>query len=114
MQLADLCDYPLLMLDKTSNSRKYMDMFLAGYGIDIKPAIELESLSLLSEFAKTGLGIAMTIKEEVQKMLDSGALFELKFNESLPVRSIGLAHMKNVSLSYAAEAFRSSVIAVMQ
>ena len=109
IHLRDLKKYPILMLDSSSNSRKHMETLLESYGIDLKPSIELESLALVSEFAKTGLGIAATIKEDVQKMLDSHDLYELRFHETLPTRNIGLAQMKNVSLSFAAEAFKKSV-----
>jgi hypothetical protein len=65
---------------------------------------------MVSEFAKIGLGIAATIKEDVQKMLDNRELYELRFIETLPTRYIGLAQMKNVSLPFAAEAFKKSVL----
>jgi len=110
IRLRDLKKYPIIMLEKSSNSRKQIDMFLASYELEIKPEIELESLSLLSEFARFGLGIAATIKEDVQKMLDNQELYELRFLETLPVRSIGVAQMKNISLSFAAEAFKQAVL----
>ena len=110
IHLRDLRKYPILMLDKSSNCRRHIDIFLASHEIEIKPTIELESLSLLSEFAKTGLGIAATIREDVQEMLHRHELYELRFLEALPTRNIGLAQIKNVSLSFAAEAFKNSVL----
>jgi len=105
MNLSDLKKYPILTLEKASNSRKQMDLFMEGKGIEIQPAIELGSLALLSGFAKIGLGIASTIKEEAQDMLDRHELRELKFYEELPKRHIGLVKIKNVNLSFAAKAF---------
>ena len=110
IHLEDLEKYPILMLEKSSNSRKQMDRFLRSHELDITPSIELESLALVSEFAKIGLGIAATIKEDVQKALDTGELFELRFHEALPIRHLGLAQMKNLSLSFAAEAFKKAVL----
>jgi len=110
MRLRDLRKYPILMLEENSASRKQMDLFLAGYDIEIKPAIELESLTLLSEFAKIGLGIAATIKEDVHGMLDRHELFELRFLEVLSKRNIGLVQLKNVNLSFASEAFKKSIM----
>lgn len=110
MRLRDLSSYPILMLEKSSNSRKQMDLFLKGYNMEITPAIELESLVLLSEFAKIGLGIAATIKEDAQKMLDSRDLYELRFYESLPTRDLGLAQMKNLTPSLAADAFKKAIL----
>ena len=110
IRLADLCKYPILMLDSSSNSRKHIEAFLASHEIEIKPSIELESLSLLSEFAKIGLGIAATIKEDAQKMIDCHELHELRFPETFPTRNIGLAQVRNVNLSFAAEFFKKSVL----
>ncbi|MCL2008943.1 MAG: LysR family transcriptional regulator [Synergistaceae bacterium] len=114
ISLSDLQKYPLLMLDKSSNSRKQIDILFQNRDLEINPAIELESLALLSEFAKMGLGIAVTIKEDVQKMLDSGELFELSFLEALPIRDLGMAQMTNLSLSFAAEAFKKAVLTQMR
>ncbi|MCL2495637.1 MAG: LysR family transcriptional regulator [Oscillospiraceae bacterium] len=105
MHLRDLSKTPVLMLEQASNSRRQMDAFLASRGIELKPAIELGSLTLLSEFAKIGLGVAATIKEEAQPMLDRHELRELSFDEALPQRHIGLVRMKNVNLSFAVKAF---------
>ena len=105
MRLSDLRNFPVLMLEKASNSRKQMDIFLSGHKAEIRPAIELGALSLLAEFAKIGLGIAATIREDVTEMLERGELYELRFAETLPSRHIGLARMKNVTLSFAAKAF---------
>ena len=113
MRLRDLRKYPILMLAQNSTSRKQMDLFLLKNNIEILPALELESLTLLSEFAKIGLGIAATIKEDVQKMLGNHELYELRVLETLPKRSIGLAQLKNVSLSFAAEAFKKSITEVL-
>ena len=105
LHLGDLKRYPFLTLEKASNSRKQMDIFLAGHGVEIQPAIELGSLALLSGFAKIGLGVAATIREDARDMLDRSELRELTFYEELPTRHIGLAKMKNVNLSFAARAF---------
>ena len=105
LRLNDLRDYPILMLEKASNSRVQMDLFLASHNVEIRPAIELGSLALLSEFAKIGLGIAATVREDVEAMLDGRELNELRFAETLPTRHIGLARMKNFTLSFAANAF---------
>jgi len=110
LHVGDLQEYPLLMIEKKSNSRKQMDRFFAKHNLEIEPAIEFASLGLLPKFAKEGLGIAVTIREDVQEMLDSGELFELQFVEKPPVRQIALVQMKNVSLSSASKAFKKAVL----
>jgi len=105
IEFSELTKHPVLMLETTSNSRRLMDSYLRDKGIQITPAIELGSLTLLSGFAKIGLGIALTIREEVEPLLEGSALYELNFTEDFPTRHIGVAKMKNLSLSIAAQAF---------
>jgi DNA-binding transcriptional LysR family regulator len=105
LDYAELANYPVLMLEPNSNTRKRMDIFLAANGAAVHPAIELGSLSMLAEFAKIGLGVAATIREDVEGMMRGGELFELKFGKEPPVRHIGLARLKNVTLSFAAGKF---------
>ena len=111
MRLRELRKYPILMLEKSSNSRNQLDIFFQDHELEIVPSIELESLAMLSEFAKAGLGIAATIREDVQMMLDNRELYELRFSETLPARHLGLAQMNNLTLSFAAEAFKKAVLA---
>jgi len=110
LHIGDLQKYPLLMIEKKSNSRRQMDRFFSKHNLEIQPAIEFASLGLLPKFAKEGLGIAVTIREDVQEMLDSGELFELQLVEKPPVRHIAMIQMKNVSLSSAAKAFKKAIL----
>jgi len=105
MKLKELQDYPILMLEQASNSRRLMDMFLKDKGVEISPVIELGSLSLLSSFAKIGLGIALTIKEEVEEQLNRNELYQLSFTEQIPTHHIGYVKMKNITSSFAVKAF---------
>jgi len=67
-----LASYPLLMLDRGTSTRRNIDSYLSSKGIGIVPEIELESIDLLVEFAKIGLGIALVLKESVADELKKG------------------------------------------
>ncbi len=100
-----LLEYPLIMLESISNSRKYVDRYFREYSIDIQPEIELGSHDLLLEFAKIGLGISCVIKEFSKEFLMSGELFEIKLEKPIKERSIGICYSDGVPLSKAAEEF---------
>lgn len=110
LSLQDMQKYPLIMLEKASNSRRQMDIFLKERSLEIEPALEFTNLALLAEFAKIGLGIAVTLKEAVQDDINRRNLFELHFDQELPERQIALVQMKNVSLSAAASAFKDAIL----
>ena len=102
---SELSNLPLLLLEKTSNSRRYLDEQALKAGVTLQPGIELGSHDVLVDFAKIGLGIAGVTRQFVQQELNSGELFEIKVTPPLPSRHIGLATMRNISLSFAAQCF---------
>lgn len=104
-----LASYPLLMLDRGTSTRRNIDSYLSSRGIDILPEIELESIDLLVEFAKIGLGIALVLKESVFAELENGTLFEVKLKEDITLRKLGIITMKNVPLSRASSEFINSL-----
>jgi len=105
LAIAELMEYPLLLLQRESATRRNFDRFLLERGFSVKPEIELESIDLLIEFARIGAGIAHVLKESVLTAFKNGELFELRVSEKLPKRKLGIATVKNVPLSRAAEAF---------
>ena len=109
LSLKSLAQYPLLLLDKSSSTRRNLDSFLLDRGIDIVPEIELESVDLLLEFARIGLGIAHILKDSASSLLKSGELFEINLKEKITLRKLGIITMKNVPLSRASQKFISFI-----
>ncbi|HBF37301.1 MAG TPA: LysR family transcriptional regulator [Firmicutes bacterium] len=101
----ELSQYPLLLLEKNSATRRNFDNYLKRQGIRIVPEIELESVELLVEFAKIGLGIAHVVKESVLQSIKKGQLFLVETQQPLPPRQLGIITSKNRSLSQAGKKF---------
>jgi len=108
--LEDLSHYPLLLLEKASNTRRRLDEYFKSKNILLKPAIELGSLDLLIEFSRIGLGFACVTEQFVAEELECGALRKVELAEELPRRSIGLVRMNGVPISLAAERFMGIVL----
>ena len=53
---------PLILLEKSSNTRNYLDNFFAKKGLLLKPTIELGAHNLLLDFARANLGISCVIR----------------------------------------------------
>ena len=109
VDLKRLQDYPLLMLELTTATRQAIVSFAHSQGIHLHPEIELASLELMVELAKTGIGIACIPREFVKHELESGTLKEIKTNPSLPSRAIGLALPKDTELTFAVKEFLNIV-----
>lgn len=101
--LTDIMNYPLIFLERISNSRQYVEKYLISKGIKLQPEIELGSHDLLLEFAKFNFGIACVVEEFSQDYLNNNQLYKILLTEEIPKRSIGFCFLKSVSISAAAK-----------
>ena len=105
IQLNELSDYPVIMLEKNTSTRRYIDHFLSSYGVSLIPEIELATSDLLVQFARRGLGISCVVRNFAEIDLENGSLFELDLENKIPTRQIGIVKLKNTPLSAAAVKF---------
>jgi len=101
----ELVRYPLLLLERGSSIRRYVDRFAERQGVKIRPEIELGSIELLVQFARIGLGVACVIREFVAEELKERKLYEVPLEVPLPPRKVGLVTLRDVPLSAAASRF---------
>lgn len=95
----------LMLLDKENMTRLYINEYFKEQNMQIKNPLEVNTMDLLIEFAKIGLGIACVIKEFVQTELDSGSLIQIPFQNEMPKRLIGFAYSNTGASSLAVKAF---------
>jgi len=105
LSLAMLKEWPLLLLERESNSRRYVDAYASGQGVELKPNIELGSYDLLVQFAKANIGLAFAVREFTCEHFDKNTLFEIPLDPPVPPRSVGMVKLKGVAFSYAANRF---------
>lgn len=103
--LKSMHDYPLLMLDQNTVTRKAIINFSHSIGVHLHPEVECGSLELMIRLAQNGVGIACVPREYVRRELNEKSLFEIKTEPALPARSIGFAFPKNQPISYATKEF---------
>lgn len=105
VSLAELSGYPLIMLEKNTSTRKYIDDFLSSNRVSIIPEIELATSDLLVQFARRGLGISCVVRSFAEADLENGSLFEIDLAEKIPPRQLGIVRLKSTPLSAAAVKF---------
>lgn len=103
--LQDLVKYPIILQTKGSNSRDFIDKIENDYNIVFNNNIESSSYTLISEFAKMGLGIGISTKEYIENDLKNKKLYEIKLKEKLPNRYIGIATLKNQMPNFSTKKF---------
>lgn len=103
--LQELAHESLVLLEKTSNSRHFVDLHFASQGLLLTPTIELGSHELLLDAAKNNLGKACVIKEFSQEELNQGIVHEIQLTSPIPKRSIGYAYLSRKTLTPASLKF---------
>lgn len=105
ISIHELLEHPIIMLEKNTSTRKYIDGYLASHSTAITPEIELATSDLLVQFARRGLGISCVVRNFAEEDIRNGSLFEIDLEEKIPPRKIGIIKLRNVPLSPAAKKF---------
>lgn len=101
----EVAELPLILLEKNSSSRRFLEKNFKEKGVTLDPQIEIAAHELLLRFASIHLGVACVVEEFSKDELERGLVRKLPLTSPLPARSIGCAYLKNAPLSYAAKAF---------
>lgn len=101
----EVSDLPLILLEKNSSSRHFVEKCFNERNISLDPQIEVAVHDLLIRFASIHLGISCVIEEFSKEELERGIIKKMNLTPPIPKRSIGCAYLKNAPLSYAAKAF---------
>ena len=101
----EVSDLPLILLEKNSSSRCFVEKNFNERNILLNPQIEVAVHDLLIRFASIHLGVSCVIEEFSKEELERGIIQKMNLTPSIPKRSIGCAYLKNAPLSYAAKAF---------
>lgn len=110
ISLEYLMEMPLIFLEQKSNSRMYVDNYFKKRGYHVSPVFELGSYDLVLELTKINLGVSCVIKEFSKDYLERGDLYEVRLEEEIPKRNIGICYLKNVPLSRTAKKFVDSIL----
>ncbi len=95
----------IMLLDEKNITRLYIDNYFAAHGIRLEQVLEVSSMDLLIEFAKTGLGIACVIKEFVKEELFNHSLIEVELPNKIAKREVGFAYKKDRAISDSLQKF---------
>lgn len=102
MDLQELVGLPMIFLEGNTSTRSYMDAYLSGNGVELQPEFELSTSDMIIQFALRNLGIGCVVRDFAAEALESGLLFEFRFNKMIPKRQICVATGRNVPFSAAA------------
>ena len=95
-----LRDYPMMMLEGHTSTRKYVADWLGDSFPS--PAIELATSDLLLEFAERGIGISSIVEDFAAEAIACGRVKRLELTEECAPRNILLCYLKRIPISVAA------------
>lgn len=101
--ISEISQYPILLLEKTSNTRTYIDKYFENNRIRVTPDFEFPNIDLLVHYAKYDFGIACVIENFIEDALNKSSLYKINVIEKIPPRSMSAAWLKNVPLTAAAQ-----------
>jgi len=102
LDFKELEDLPIILLEKNTSSRKFIDNYLLCNNVVLKPEFELATSDMIVKFAIRNLGIGCVVSDFVQEAIEKGELFELKFKKSIPQRHFNIISGINNPISKAA------------
>ncbi len=103
MDFSDLEKLPIISLEKNTSTRHYIDSFLSESGVLLQPEFELATSDMIVQFAVRNLGIGCVMRDFAKEEIESGVLFELRFQKIIPKRNISIIINKKKHLSVAAD-----------
>lgn len=97
-----LMELPVMCLEGSTSTRRYVENFLAEQEVELHPEFELATSDMLIQFAVRNLGIASVVKDFAKKYLESGELFCLEFDHEIPKREFCIVLSEKIPMSAAA------------
>lgn len=103
LDFQELEKLPMICLEKNTSTRKYMDHFLARNGVQIQPEFELATSDMIVQFVQRNLGVGCVVRDFAKEYVDSGLLFELRFNKMIPKRHFCVVKNTKLPMTLAAK-----------
>lgn len=101
LDFQELEKLPMIFLENNTSTRSYMDRYLAGMGVELQPEFELATSDMIVQFALRSLGVGCVVRDFAKEALESGLLFELRFNKMIPKRQLCVVTDSRAALSIA-------------
>ncbi|MCR5656533.1 MAG: LysR family transcriptional regulator [Butyrivibrio sp.] len=86
LDLKDLENMPLIFLEGDTSTGKYINKFLAKNDVTIHPEFHLATSDMIVQFTLRNLGVGCVVRDFAKEYIDSGVLFELRFQQRIPHR----------------------------
>ncbi len=109
LSFEDLGSIPLIMLERGTSTRKYVDAFLSEKNVSVLPEFELATSSLIVQFTKRNLGVGCVVRDFALEAMNDGSVIEVSLDGKIPPRRMCLIR-RNEVVSRASEELLNLII----
>lgn len=102
LEIKDIEHLPIICLEKNTSTRAYIDEYLMKNDVILEPEFELANSEMIIQFALRNLGIGLVVRNFADKYIESGELFQLKFDTNFPERNFCIIQSDKNPISNAA------------
>ncbi|HIW73434.1 MAG TPA: LysR family transcriptional regulator [Firmicutes bacterium] len=88
LALRELESLPLILLEKDTSTRRYLDGFFTAAGLRLQPEFELATSDLIVRFVQRNLGIGCVVEDFAAEALGNGTVFRLRPDVPIPPRRL--------------------------
>lgn len=105
LRLADLLAYPLILLDRGSGTRSFIDEKLRACDRPPEIAMEVASIEVIKRWVELDLGVSIVPRIAVERELSDGSLHAMPVFPKREARQLGCVYPAGSPLPRAAQAF---------
>lgn len=102
LSCGELEEYPLICLEESTSTRRFMDEYLHNRNVYLRPEFELATSDMIVQFCLRNMGIGCVVRDFAAKELENGELFEISMTDMMPSRKICIATSNKIPISNAA------------
>ncbi len=105
VKVSDLNGEDFVLFERDIPTRKAMDKIFKTNGIEVKKIAEFDNIETIKRAVEVGFGLAIVPEPAVSEAKKAGSLAVIQLAEKYWVRSVGVIHRSDKSLSLAAKKF---------
>ena len=105
VKVADLDGQGFVLFERDVPTRKAMDKIFKANGIEVKKVAEFDNIETIKRAVEVGFGLAIVPEPAVSEAKKAGSLAVIPLAEKYWVRSVGVIHRSDRTLSLAAKKF---------
>ena len=111
IEVEELAAQPLLLLDRGSSTRAFIDRQLSEAGVTPRIAMELGSIEVIKKMVQLDFGVSIVPLVAVEQEVERGSLCAVRVFAGDQARKLGVIHVRKRFLSPAAREFLKMLVA---